>query len=64
MGNPINTKAEIQSNSTDPATGLMRILYQDYFFSGMDILYVDRTGTQTMNKLSVAKLLAAKSFTD
>lgn len=31
--------------------------------ASMDILCVDKTGTLTMNKLSVAKLLAAKDFT-
>jgi H+-transporting ATPase len=32
--------------------------------ASMDILYVDKTGTLTMNKLSVAKILAAQSFTE
>ncbi len=30
--------------------------------ASMDILYVDKTGTLTINKLSVAKLLAAKDY--
>jgi H+-transporting ATPase len=32
--------------------------------ASMDILYVDKTGTLTMNKLSVAKLQAGKDYTE
>jgi len=32
--------------------------------ASMDILCVDKTGTLTMNKLSIAKLLAAKGYTE
>lgn len=32
--------------------------------ASMDILYVDKTGTLTMNKLSVAKLQAGKGYTE